>query len=571
MPGLENLLAEVGLGSVNTGEDESNIEAKKALEQARRMVQQKTGNLALFGRYHAPPRKLADDYELTSTVIGQGLTGAVKLARSRCRPELKYAVKQIKLTDLEKSNLGLLEMEVRSYMCMDHPHIARLVDVYESDKFLTLVMECLTGGELIDRVQKRGGKPFAVEEAALIAHQVLLAVSYIHSLNVVHRDLKHSNILFDAPDSLFVKLIDFGMSKFAKSAQDATTSRGMMSWLPPVGHTDTGTTSRGMRRMRTVCGTGGYMAPEVRSGHGYSDKCDLWSVGVIIFHLLTGVMPTGAAIGTPSRLRSSSSMQTLGTKSESMASSPSQERASMSTSQDEAEPTWLLQYPAWKALPDEAKSFTRALLRVDPHERLSAKRALQHEWLLPLTEAGPEVDQSVVLSIQAFSKMSSTRKCFLSMVPWSLSSDEEAKVRAQFLALAEDERGTISVADLRPHLTRGTTEVFEKLDTSRDSQLMYSDFLSALVPTHIGCKDALLRASFRRFDVEGVGLIRPENIRSVLGPRFNGEPVEAILEEIGELEPGGISFNTFATCVSGGQPIRSVDEPARGVKCCAIS
>merc|ERR1719382_1887174 len=94
---------------------------------------------------------------------------------------------------------------------MDHPHVARLVDVYESQERLDLVMECMSGGELFKRVVEK--KYFSERDGAAVAWQMLLAVNYIHSHDIVHRDLKLENFLYEAKDSNHLKLIDFGFSK----------------------------------------------------------------------------------------------------------------------------------------------------------------------------------------------------------------------------------------------------------------------------------------------------------------------------------------------------------------------
>merc|ERR1712032_501178 len=131
---------------------------------------------------------------------------------------------------------------------MDHPNIARLVDVYESNNRLSLVMECMEGGELFERVKKM--KIFAEADAAAAALQMLLAVNYMHSHGLVHRDLKLENFLFEREDSDVLKLIDFGFSR-------AWDQRSHMC-----------------ERLGTVS----YVAPEVLKG-SYTSQCDLWSLG----------------------------------------------------------------------------------------------------------------------------------------------------------------------------------------------------------------------------------------------------------------------------------------------------
>ncbi|CAE8695061.1 unnamed protein product [Polarella glacialis] len=143
---------------------------------------------------------------------------------------------------------------------MGHPHVARPMGVYEAEEKLSLVMERMTGGELFDRVVQK--KVFTEEDAALSAWHMLQSVSYIHHEGVVRRDLKLENFLYDAPGSDFLKLIDFGLSKFYKGL-----------------------------KMNEALGTPRYAAPEVLRKDYSSGSCDLWSLGVIVLILLGGYMP----------------------------------------------------------------------------------------------------------------------------------------------------------------------------------------------------------------------------------------------------------------------------------------
>merc|ERR1719478_982477 len=118
----------------------------------------------------------------------------------------------------------------------------------------------MEGGELFHRVTKR--RHFTEKDAAEAAFQMLLAVNYIHTHGIVHRDIKLENFLYEKPDSDHLKLIDFGFSHI---------------WEPNT-------------KMALSCGTLAYVAPEVLK-KSYTSQCDLWSTGVILFILLAGYMP----------------------------------------------------------------------------------------------------------------------------------------------------------------------------------------------------------------------------------------------------------------------------------------
>jgi calcium-dependent protein kinase len=144
---------------------------------------------------------------------------------------------------------------------LDHPSILKIHEVYPEDKRIYIVTEQCTGGELFDELNMRSF--FEEPEAAKLVQQLLSAAAYIHNQGVVHRDLKLENILIDSKKSLVIKLSDFGASTFFKK-QD---------------------------KLITDCiGTPYYVAPEVLLGE-YDEKCDLWSIGVISYMLLTGRPP----------------------------------------------------------------------------------------------------------------------------------------------------------------------------------------------------------------------------------------------------------------------------------------
>jgi calcium-dependent protein kinase len=125
------------------------------------------------------------------------------------------------------------------------------------------VTDLCHGGELFDRIVEY--KNFTEEKAAAILREVLQAVAYCHAHKIVHRDLKPENVLFDKKgDDSMVKVIDFGNAHQMRTANE---------------------------RMTTKFGSVYYIAPEVLKGQGYNEKCDIWSIGVIMFILLSGYPP----------------------------------------------------------------------------------------------------------------------------------------------------------------------------------------------------------------------------------------------------------------------------------------
>lgn len=223
-------------------------------------------------------------------------------------------------------DLQVLKREIDNIQTVRHPFIIRLEHVYEDAQHVHLVTEVCTGGELYDKVVALAGTPqkhFDEATAARIIFNILSALSYLHEVkHIVHRDLKASNFLFLSPKHpTHIKIIDFGLSRVHEK-QDV---------------------------MRSRVGTPYYVAPEVLTSN-YTNKCDVWSIGVITYMLLSGTLPFLAA----------DELQTL------------QLVAKAEVAFDEKK---------WRGISEQAKAFVSYLLQKDPEQRPTAREAMKHEWI----------------------------------------------------------------------------------------------------------------------------------------------------------------------------------------------
>ncbi|KAJ8949124.1 hypothetical protein NQ318_012872, partial [Aromia moschata] len=215
---------------------------------------------------------ITEDYEITKQVLGLGSTA------NRATKE-KYALKI--LVDSVKARREV-DLHWRASGCR---HIVNVIDVYENkynnSTCLLVVMECMEGGELFQRIQDRPDGAFTEREAAQIMHEICIAVKYLHDNNIAHRDLKPENLLYSKKGTYGVlKLTDFGFAKgnFCKRHTPNTLLYTILS-------------------------------PEVLGPEKYDKSCDIWSLGVIMYILLCGFPPFysnhGLAIspGMKSRIR----------------------------------------------------------------------------------------------------------------------------------------------------------------------------------------------------------------------------------------------------------------------------
>jgi serine/threonine protein kinase len=289
-------------------------------------------------------------YIVDPRVLGTGHHGSVRGGTDRSTGEVR-AVKSIRKTDgrgggghhhHQRAAAGPPNSIVREIALLrevDHRSIVGLVDVFEDDRYVHIVTDLCSGGELFDRIIQKtqrasgrcgdgdgidDGPCFSEGEAAKVVYQILDAVSYLHDRDIVHRDIKPENILFDTPDEdSTVKLIDFGLSR--KHAE-------------------------GESPMSSFVGTPYYIAPEVLNKK-YDRSCDLWSIGIVTYTLLSGYPPFNGADND----------RVLDAVRAGRYSFPNAD---------------------WGRTSRESRDFVRSLLRKDPRKRMTAREAMVHPWML---------------------------------------------------------------------------------------------------------------------------------------------------------------------------------------------
>ncbi|XP_029437955.1 serine/threonine-protein kinase 33 isoform X2 [Rhinatrema bivittatum] len=269
--------------------------------------------------------------------LGQGSFGVVIEATHK-ETSKKWAIKKVNKEKAGSSAVKLLEREVHILKSVNHEHIIHLEEIFETPKRMYLVMELCEGGELKEFLQKK--KHFSENETRHIIQSLASAIAYLHKKDIVHRDLKLENILIKnterkSPDVLIVniKVTDFGL---------AVQKGGV------------GTESM----MQATCGTPIYMAPEVISAHDYSQQCDVWSVGVIMYMLLSGDPPFMG--NTEDKLFELITKGDLNFKD-----------------------------LVWKNVSDTAKAALQCMLKVDPAHRITANELLDYHWITGETNRVP--------------------------------------------------------------------------------------------------------------------------------------------------------------------------------------
>lgn len=269
-----------------------------------------------------------DKYYEVGEKIGQGMFGKVFKVKHKETGEY-WAMKVINKEKAGSSAIKLLEREVNILKMVDHDNIIKLNEVFETSKKMYLVMELCEGGELFDVLKER--QTFCEKDTKVIMTKMAKATSYLHKRDIVHRDLKLENILLsqnpaDSNDKLHIKVTDFGLSVVKGG----------------VGHDN---------MMQDFCGTPIYMSPEIIDNKAYSQMCDVWAMGVIMYSLICGSPPFKAS--TEDELYEIIKKGEIDFTSD----------------------------PVWNSISTEAKNLIDLMLRTDPAHRISASEVLHHTWI----------------------------------------------------------------------------------------------------------------------------------------------------------------------------------------------
>lgn len=445
----------------------------------------KNGPAAVIGRYHTS-RSVEKDFTLQRRVLGSGCSGSVQLAKDgRGR---SFAVKTLSKEDMtDPVDQQFMKDEINIHLTLDHPHVVRLEHVYETKKQLRLVLEHMEGGDLYKRWLRKGR--FTEREAAACISQILLGVSYLHARGVVHRDIKMENVMYKDRACTHLKLIDVGMA----------------------------TRWDGVNNITHACGTPLFLAPEIWK-RSYTDKVDVWAVGLIAFELLTNKSPFPES-QKDQRLKEV-------------------RRGNVKYGRE------------FTKLSAAAQDFVTCLLTVDVASRPSAAMAMEHSWLRSFDGVDSLPELSVLKGFEDLTHPSSCKRACFFMLAGELSLKEQSLVQKAFHAIDKDRSGSIQLDEFcnaMRHIGMDEADAMHAFQQftgdQKVSEISYSDFLAAGLHSGAVVNNDACRAVFQRFDADKSGTITDADRTMSMSTTLSG--IGDLIEEADANSDGEVSFDEF--------------------------
>ncbi|CAN7024349.1 unnamed protein product [Brassica oleracea var. botrytis] len=446
-------------------------------------------------------KNVEDDYFL-GQILGQGQFGTTFLCTHK-KTGQKFACKSIpkrKLICQEDYDDVWREIQIMHHLS-EFPNVVRIEGAYEDTSSVHIVMELCEGGELFDRIVKRGH--YSEREAAKLIKTIVGVVEACHSLGVMHRDLKPENFLFASCDEdASLKSTDFGLSVFCKPG--ATFSE--------------------------LVGSAYYVAPEVLHKH-YSRECDVWSAGVILYILLCGFPPfwDESEFGIFRKIL--------------------QGKIDFETS-------------PWPSISESAKDLIVKMLEKDPKKRLTAHQVLCHPWIVD-DKVAPDkpLDCAVLSRLKNFSAMNKLKKMAFRVIAERLSEEEIGGLKELFRMIDTDNSGTITFEELKDTVKRVGADLMESeiqellrsADVDENGSIDYGEFLAATIHLNKLEREENLVAAFSFFDKDGSGYITVDELQQALKEfGINDSHLDEMIKDIDQDNDGQIDYGEFVAMMRKG-------------------
>ncbi|XP_021808745.1 calcium-dependent protein kinase 2-like [Prunus avium] len=460
---------------------------------------------------HRPDTILGKPYEdvkqhyTIGKELGRGQFGVTYLCTENSTGN-KYACKSISKRKLVTKNDK--EDIKREIQIMQHlsgqANIVEFKGCYEDKQSVHVCMELCAGGELFDRIIAKGH--YSERAASSICRAIVNVVNICHFMGVMHRDLKPENFLLSSKDeNALLKATDFGLSVFIEEG----------------------------KVYRDIVGSAYYVAPEVLKRR-YGKEIDIWSAGVILYILLSGVPPFWA-----------------------------ETEKGIFDAILEGEIDFAS--PPWPSISSSAKDLVRKMLTQDPKKRITSAQVLEHPWIKGGEASDKPIDSAVLSRMKQFRAMNKLKKLALKVIAENLSEEEIHGLKAMFTNMDTDNSGTITYEELKSGLARlgsklteaEVKQLMEAADVDGSGAIDYIEFITATMHRHRLERDEHLFKAFQYFDKDNSGFITRDELESAMKEYGMGddETIREIISEVDTDNDGRINYEEFSTMMrSGTQP-----------------
>ncbi|KAG0470896.1 hypothetical protein HPP92_017016 [Vanilla planifolia] len=455
------------------------------------------------------PLEDVKSYYTIGKVLGRGQFGVTYLCTEIATGH-SYACKSISKRKLvHKSDKEDIKREVQ---IMQHltgqSNIVEFKGAYEDKHSVNIVMELCAGGELFDRIIAKGH--YSERSAASICRAIVNVVNICHFMGVMHRDLKPENFLLgNTNEYVGLKATDFGLSVFIEEG----------------------------KVYRDIVGSAYYVAPEVLK-RSYGKEIDMWSAGVILYILLSGVPPFWAE---------------------------NEKGIFDAILQGDID----FESAPWPSISNSAKDLVRKMLTQNPKQRITSAQALEHPWIKVGGEASDKpIDSAVLSRMNQFRAMNKLKKMALKVIAENLTEEEIVGLKQMFANMDTDNSGTITYEELKTGLARlgsklsdvEVKQLMEAADVDGDGTIDYIEFITATMHKHKLEKEENLYSAFQYFDKDNSGFITRDELETAMKEHGMGDAatIKEIISEVDTDNDGRINYEEFCTMMRSGlqQPLK---------------
>ena len=418
-------------------------------------------------------------------IIGKGSFGIVRTGyrKKEFSPHKIYAIKSIYKKHLKKKDINKIEKKLDILSSLDHPNISRFYEAFHDENYFNIVMELCRGKSLSKFLKDNGGY---IDEklSRIIIMKILHAVNYCHSFGIVHCDLKPDNIIFgiskeENENSYYnekydyannnnnfmdLKIVDFGLSNRIKKNQ----------------------------KLRNVVGTPYFIAPEMLNGK-YDEKCDIWSIGVILYYMLSGKYPF-----------------------------QSDDNINIFQKIESEQPNF------WELnISENALNFLRKCLTKNPRLRPSAKEFLLHPWLETIFSSirlNSFISENLILNFSKHNKYPLLKKLTLKYLLSNMGSIELAPYKSAFYSFDFNNKGIINIIEIKRifkiyniNLTDSQIKrIMTICDEPNKKYLTYTEFILCCINIGDILTPEKLMNAFFFFDMDNNLIIDSNDLQNVL-------------------------------------------------------